>query len=59
MSFHALRHTAATLLLLEGIHLKMVQERLGHANISMTNTYSHPIPGMGRAGADKLDALFA
>jgi len=60
ISFHALRHTAATLLLLQGVHPKVVQERLGHSNISMTlDTYSHLIPSMGRAAADQLDALFA
>lgn len=60
VSFHALRHTAATLLLLQGVHPKVVQERLGHSNISMTlDTYSHLIPSMGRAAADQLDALFA
>jgi integrase len=58
--FHALRHTAATLLLLQGIHPKVVQERLGHSNTSMTlDTYSHLIPSMGRDAADKLDALLA
>lgn len=60
LSFHALRHTAATLLLLQGVHPKVVQERLGHSNISMTlDTYSHLIPSMGRAAADQLDALLA
>lgn len=60
LPFHALRHTAATLLLLQGVHPKVVQERLGHANISMTlDTYSHLIPSMGRDAADKLDALLA
>ncbi len=58
--FHGLRHTAATLLLLQGVHPKVVQERLGHSNISMTlDTYSHLIPSMGRAAADQLDALLA
>jgi len=58
--FHALRHTAATLLLLQGIHPKVVQERLGHATISMTlDTYSHLIPSMGRDAADRLDQLLA
>lgn len=58
--FHALRHTAATLLLLQGVHPKIVQERLGHATISMTlDTYSHLIPSMGRSAAEQLDALFA
>jgi integrase len=46
-SFHALRHTHASLLLASGIHPKIVQERLGHANINMTlDTYSHLVPGM-------------
>ena len=45
LRFHDLRHTAATLLLQQGIHPKIVQERLGHADISMTlNTYSHVRP---------------
>ncbi len=58
--FHGLRHTAASLLLAQGVHPKVVQERLGHATISMTlDTYSHLIPSMGRAAADQLDALFA
>ena len=60
VSLHALRHTAATLLLVQGIHPKIVQERLGHANISMTlDTYSAYLPRMGRDAADKLDALLA
>ena len=60
LPFHALRHTAATLLLLQGVHPKVVQERLGHATIAMTlDTYSHLIPSMGRDAADQLDALLA
>jgi integrase len=58
--FHDLRHTAATLLLAQGVHPKVVQERLGHAQIAMTlDTYSHVLPSMQRDAADKLDALFA
>jgi integrase len=56
--FHDLRHTAATLLLAEGVHPKVVQERLGHAQISMTlDTYSHVLPSMGKDAAAKLDTL--
>src|SRR5205807_7025156 len=56
--FHDLRHTAATLLLAQGVHPKIVQERLGHSQISLTlDTYSHVLPGMGREAASKLDAL--
>jgi hypothetical protein len=36
LRFHDLRHTSATLLLAQGVHPKIVQERLGHADISMT-----------------------
>jgi integrase len=58
--FHDLRHTCATLLLTQGVHPKIVQERLGHATISMTlDTYSHVTPTMQQEAAAKLDALFA
>jgi len=47
MSFHSLRHYHASWLFVQGIHPKIVQERLGHSNISITlNTYSHLIPNM-------------
>ncbi len=56
--FHDLRHTCATLLLSQGVHPKVVQERLGHADIAMTmNLYSHVTPDMQRDAADRLDAL--
>lgn len=44
---HDLRHTAATLALVAGVHPKVVQERLGHANIAITlDTYSHVVDGL-------------
>lgn len=44
-TFHDLRHTHATILLLKGVNPKIVQERLGHATIAMTlDTYSHLLP---------------
>lgn len=47
--FHDLRHTAASLLLRAGVHPKVVQERLGHANITLTlSLYSHLMPGVQR-----------
>ena len=58
--FHDLRHTAATLMLQQGIHPKVVQERLGHSNISMTmDIYSHVLPSMQDEAADKIDALIS
>lgn len=53
-----LRHTCATLLLLAGVHPKVVSDRLGHSSISETmDTYSHVIPGMQREASDKLDSM--
>ena len=58
--FHDLRHTSATLLLTAGVHPKVVQERLGHSQISMTlDTYSHVLPTMQREAASKLDEILA
>lgn len=52
---YSLRHTCATLLLLEGENPKIVSERLGHASISETlDTYSHVLPTMQRGASDKL-----
>jgi len=54
--FHDPRHTCATLLLSRGQHPKLIQELLGHANISITlDTYSHVLPGMGDGLADAMD----
>lgn len=56
--FHDLRHTAATLMLQAGIHPKIVQETLGHADISLTmNTYSHALPTLQKEAAEKMDEL--
>ena len=55
---HDLRHTAATLMLLAGVNAKVVSERLGHANISITlQTYSHVLPTMQHDAAAALDTL--
>src|SRR6266487_4384605 len=45
MPFHDLRHSAATILLSMGVNIKVVQELLGHSNISITlGTYAHLLP---------------
>jgi integrase len=58
--FHVTRHTAATLLLKQGVHPRVVQEILGHSSIAVTmDNYSHVLPSMGAEAAAKMDALFA
>jgi len=53
---HDLRHTHASLLLRQGVHPKIVSERLGHANIAVTlDTYSHVLPGLQEAAARQFD----
>jgi integrase len=56
--FHDLRHSAATLLLSVGVHPKVVQEILGHSQISITiDVYSHVLPGMQQDAMSRLDAV--
>ena len=56
--FHDLRHTAATLLLGQGVHPKIVSEMLGHSTIAITlDLYSHVTPTMQRDAAAVLDAV--
>jgi integrase len=58
--FHDLRHTCATLLLGQGVHPKVVQERLGQTDIAMTmNLYSHVTANMQRQAAEQLDAVIS
>lgn len=55
---HDARHTHASLMLKQGIHPKIVQERLGHASIQITlDTYSHVVPGLQQAAANKFDDI--
>ncbi|MFQ1002606.1 tyrosine-type recombinase/integrase [Modestobacter sp. SSW1-42] len=55
---HDLRHTHATLLLADGVPVKVVSERLGHASPTITlSVYAHVHPGMGRQAADRFAAL--
>jgi integrase len=56
--FHDLRHCSATLLLSAGIHPKVVQEILGHSQISMTmDIYSHVLPNMQQDAMRRLDDM--
>jgi integrase len=56
--FHDLRHTAATLMLTQGVHPKVAQEMLGHATIATTlDLYSHATVSMQHDAARALDQL--
>jgi hypothetical protein len=59
LRLHDLRHGWATLALQAGVHPKVVQERLGHANIGITlDTYSHVVAGLYEDAAEQVAALF-
>lgn len=52
-----LRHSHATMLLRQDVHPKVVSERLGHSTVGITlDVYSHVMPGMQEAAAQKVDA---
>lgn len=59
ISFHSLRHSHATFLLSKNVNPKIVSERLGHSNVSITlNTYSHVLPNMQKTASNKIDEAF-
>jgi hypothetical protein len=56
--FHDLRHSCATLLLVQGVSPRVVIDVLGHSQIGLTmNTYSHVIPDLRREAARTMDDL--
>jgi len=58
LRFHDLRHSAATLLLAQGVHPRIVMELLRHENIATTmDVYSHVIPMLQQEAADKMDQI--
>lgn len=60
MRFHDLRHCYASLLLSKGVHPKLVQDQLGHTQLSTTmDLYSHVIPESRVEVAAAMDALLA
>lgn len=59
MRFHDLRHTHAAMLIAQGEHPKVIQNRLGHSSIKVTlDTYGHLFDGLDEAAAERLDAAF-
>ena len=58
--FHDLRHSTATLLRGLGTHLKIVQEILGHSQISITmDIYSHALPTLQKDAMESLNGLLS
>ena len=56
--FHDLRHTCASLMLLAGIHPKIVSEMLGHASVAFTlDVYSHVVGGLQKEAIKRLDKV--
>ena len=56
--FHDLRHTHASLLIVAGVPIKVITERLGHSHPAFTiHTYQHLLPGMSAAAADQFASL--
>jgi integrase len=56
--FHDLRHTAATLMLLRGVHPKVVSEMLGHSTIGITlGLYSHVLSDLQRDAAVVMESI--
>jgi integrase len=56
--FHDLRHTAASLLLAQGVHPRLVMAILGHSQIALTmNTYSHIMPTLRKEIAVQMEAI--
>jgi integrase len=52
-------YPTATILLLTGVNVKTMSERLGHADISITlRVYAHVTPPMQQAAADVMDGMF-
>ncbi|MHB1420654.1 MAG: site-specific integrase [Bacillota bacterium] len=59
LPFHGLRHTSTTLLIAQGINVKNISARLGHASISTTmDIYGHALKSADKEAAEKLDQLF-
>ena len=55
---HDLRHTSATAMLSVGVSMKVIQQRMGHSDISTTmNIYAHALPSMNKDAGEKLDKL--
>lgn len=56
--FHDLRHLCASIMVKQGVEVKVAQERLGHKDITTTmNIYAHVLPGSAKEAAEKIGQL--
>jgi integrase len=59
LTFHELRHTAAAILIAEGFHPKVIQQRLGHASVRTTmDIYGHLLESVDAGVTARLEAIF-
>ena len=56
-SFHSLRHSVGTHLLVHGYGIRTVQELLGHWDVSATMVYTHVLNRAGKGVRSPADAL--
>jgi integrase len=54
ITFHDLRHTAASLMVMAGASLRFVQQQLGHSTIVVTEKYAHLAPEFVASEADRV-----
>lgn len=58
INLHGLRHTMATMAVAQGVHLRVLQDLLGHASITLTaDTYSHILPSTLRDAVDAINEI--
>lgn len=59
ITIHGLRHTHATILMINNEHIKVISDRLGHNSVKFTlDVYSHILPSMHKQTAHLLDDVF-
>jgi len=58
ITLHGLRHTQATALIMAGVPVKVVSERLGHSTVAITqDIYAHVMPHMQQRAAEVMEGI--